>query len=282
MDWINTLIGVVIGALIITPAFFVSKRWLKVVLAIVAVVCALGAAELSKRYVYPHVLGWQFEREIVKHPLFNLIAKNHPQEFAVFIAQVKQGLITKQPESVMSGYSTQLMGRIFYQHLQTAPNEAILPYLGAVLELYRFLYTQDPRAVLRMEYGQTTTGDLSAIWEDKNFKVLLNHLLQLKTKVIEASIASPVAPPSQAEAGPLLQGVLQEMAQKYGEELVKQMFSRDQTATPANIIAPLIIDFYARIGMQGPEKAGIMMRYIASLKVKGMAAEEAQKSQKSK
>ncbi len=282
MDWINTLIGVVVGALIITPAFFVNKRWLKVALAIVAVVCALGAAELSKHYVYPRLLGWQFEREVVKHPLFNLIAKNHPQEFAVFVGQVKQGLIAKQPESVMSTYSTQLMGRIFYQHLQTAPNEAILQYLGAVLELYRFLYTQDPRAVLRMEYGQTTTGDLSAIWEDKNFKVLLNHLLQLKTKVIEASISKPVAPPSQAEAGPLLQGVLQDMAQKYGEELVKQMFVREQTATPANIIAPLIIDFYARIGMQGAQNAGIMMRYIASLKVKGMAAEQAQESQKDK
>ncbi len=282
MDWINTLIGVIVGALIMVPAFFINKRWLKITLAIIAVVCALGAAELSKRYVYPHVLGWQFEREIVKHPLFGLIAKNHPQEFAVFVGQVKQGLLSGQPESVMSSYSTQLMGRIFYQHLQTAPNEAILQYLGAVLELYRFLYTQDPRAVLRMEYGQATTGDLSAIWEDKNFKVLLNHLLQLKTKVIEASIATPVAPPSQAEAGSLLQGVLQDMAQKYGEDLVKQMFSPEQSATPANIIAPLIIDFYARIGMQGPEKAGIMMRYIASLKVKGLAAEQARKSQKDK
>ncbi|HRE31815.1 MAG TPA: hypothetical protein PLD88_07575, partial [Candidatus Berkiella sp.] len=138
-----------------------------------------------------------------------------------------------------------------------------------MLELYRYLFNQDPQAVLAMEHGQATAGNFSAIWADNNFQTLLNHLLQVKMKVIETSIDSPVAPPSPIEAAQLLQGILKEMSEKYGEDLVKQMFTRGQGPVPANIIAPLIIDFYARIGMQGPEKAGVMMRYIASLKVKG-------------
>lgn len=282
MEWINPLIGVFVGALLIIPIFFTTKKWLKVTLAIVAIICALYTSELSKRYFYPYVLGWQFEHEIVKHPLFHLIAKQHPEEFAVFVKQVKQGLLNKQSDATLTGYSSQLMDRVFYQHLQTAPNEAIMHYLGAVLELYRFIYNQDPRAVLAMEYGQATTGDFGTIWKDNHFQILLNHLLQVKTKVIEASIDSPMALPLQTEAAPLLQNVLQAMSQKYGENLVKQMFMKEQNAVPANIIAPLIIDFYARIGMEGQEKAGTMMRYIASLKVKGMTAEQTKKSQKNK
>ncbi|MCS5712625.1 hypothetical protein [Candidatus Berkiella aquae] len=282
MEWINPLIGILIGALLIIPAFFTTKKWLKISLALVAIVAALGTAELSKRYFYPHVLGWQFEHEIVKHPLFKLIAKHHPNEFALFVKQVKQGLVDKQPQAILSGYSSQLLGKVFYEHLQTAPNEAVMRYLGAVLELYRYLYNQDPQAVLAMEYGQATTGNFGAIWSDNNFQTLLNHLLQVKTKVIEASIDSPVAPPSQTQAALLLQGILKEMSEKYGEDLVKQMFARGQSAIPANIIAPLIIDFYARIGMQGPENAGVMMRYIASLKVKGTAEEQTKDSQKDK
>ncbi|HRE31816.1 MAG TPA: hypothetical protein PLD88_07580, partial [Candidatus Berkiella sp.] len=85
MEWINPLIGILIGALLIIPAFFITKKWLKISLMLVAIIAALGTSELSKRYFYPHVLGWQFEHEIVKHPLFQLIAKHHPTEFSDFV-----------------------------------------------------------------------------------------------------------------------------------------------------------------------------------------------------
>lgn len=277
MDWINTLIGILVGVAIVIPAYFVAKRWQKLSIAALAVMCAIGAAELSRHFFYPYVLGWQFERRISEVPLFDLVAKHHPEQYAVFINQVKQGILHKEPESQLAAYSTQLMERVFYQHLQTAPDEAVMRYLGAMLELYRYLHGQDPRAVLRMEYGQSAKGDFSEMWEQPNFKKLLAQLLEAKKYVIEASIASPQPIPSKTQATPLLQAQLQEMSQKYGEDMVKELFNRNQGALPANLIAPLVMDFYARMGAQGKEKAGIMMRYIASQKVKGMEAQEARK-----
>jgi|GEM_PF-3602146 len=277
MDWINTLIGILIGIAVVTPAYFVAKRWQKVSIALVAVVCALGASELSKQYLYPHLLGWQFERQIKQVPLFSLIAKQHPEQFAEFVNHVRQGILEKQPEAKLAAYSSQLMERVFYQHLQTAPDEVVMRYLGAILELYRYLQSQDPRAVLRMEYGQSATGDFSAIWDAPEFKQLLGQLLEVKKKVIEESVASPVTIPISAQAMPLLQAQLQEMSQKYGEEMVKEIFNRKQGTIPANLIAPLVMDFYARIGAQGKENAGIIMRYIASQKVKGIEAAEARR-----
>lgn len=277
MDWINTLIGILAGVAVVIPAYFVSKRWQKVAIGVLAVVCALGADELSKRYFYPHVLGWQFERQIYEVPLFTLVAKHHPEQYAAFVNQVKQGILDKQPEAQLAAYSSVLMERVFYLHLQTAPDEAVMHYLGAILELYRYLHNQDPRAVLRMEYGQSAKGDFSAVWEEPEFKRLLNQLLETKKKVIEASIANPVEIPSKSVAIPLLDAQLKEMSEKYGEQMVKEIFNRKQGAIPANLIAPLVMDFYARIGAQGPEKAGIIMRYIASQKVKGMEAADARK-----
>ncbi len=280
MDWLNTLIGILAGMIIIIPAFFVIKRWQKISIAVLAAMGALGVAEISRQYFYPYVLGWQFERQIYKVPLFTMVAKQHPEQYASFINQIKQGILHKESEAQLAGYSTLLMERVFYQHLQTAPNEAVMRYLGAMLELYRYLHTQDPRAVLRMEYGQSAKGDFSEIWEQPHFKKLLAQLLEAKKQVIEASIASPQPIPSQSEAEPLLQAQLQEMSQKYGEQMVKEIFNRQQGAIPANLIAPLVMDFYARMGAQGKEKAGIMMRYIASRKVKAMEAQEAKKKAK--
>lgn len=278
MEWINTLIGILVGIIFLIPVFLLTKKWLKFFFAVLAIAGALGAAELSKHYLYPHVLAWQFERKLTSVPLFSMIAKHHPKEYELFMQQVKQSILHGQSEEVIASYSSQLMERIFYQHLETASNDIVMRYLGAMLDLYRFLYTQDPRAVLRMEYGASSTGDFSAIWADSSFQSLLGQLLEVKMKVIETSIASPVATPTQAEAGPLLQAVLNEMAQKFGEDVVQQMFHPKQEKLPATVIAPLIMDFYARIGSKGPEQAGIMMRYIASLRVKGI--EKANKAQK--
>lgn len=277
MEWINYLIGILAGILFVIPVFLLSKKWLKFVFAILAIVVTLGTTELSKHYLYPHMQYWRFERQITGVPLFSMIAKHHPKEFDAFMQQVKQGILQGQSESILASYSSQLMERVFYQHLETASDDIVMRYLGSMLELYRFLYTQDPKAVLRMEYGTSSTGNFSAIWEDKNFQTLLGQLLEVKMKVIETSIAAPVAVPTQAEAGPLLQALLEEMAQKFGEEVVQQMFHPKQNKLPASVIAPLIMDFYARMGTKGPEQAGIMMRYIASLRVKGM--ENAEKAQ---
>ncbi|MGE3318406.1 MAG: hypothetical protein AB7I18_03830 [Candidatus Berkiella sp.] len=280
MAWINTLIGLLVGIIVIIPVFYVTKKWQKITLAIVAVIAVLGVSELSKNYFYPYVLGWQFERQIREVPLFASIAKQHPDEFATFIKQVKQGILEKQSEGVLAGYSSQLMDRIFYQHLQAAPNELVMQYLGAILELYRFLYNKDPRAVLRMEYGQASAEDLNAVWNDVQFKRLLEQLLDVKKKIIASESTKPLSKIAETEAASVFQSHLQEMEQQYGAQMVREIFNRKQGAYPPNIMAPVLMDFYARMGAKGPEKAGIMMRYIASLKIKGIEKEAARQKEK--
>lgn len=281
MTWINTLIGLLVGIIVIIPIFYVSKKWQKISLAVIAVALVLGVSELSKTYFYPYVLGWQFERQIRQVPLFASVAKQHPEEFDHFVKQVKQGILEKQSEGVLGTYSSQLMERIFYQHLQAAPNQLVMQYLGAVLELYRFLYNKDPRAVLRMEYGQASTDDLNPIWNDAQFKRLLEQLLDVKKKIIASESITPLSKTAEAEATSVFQAHLQEMEQQYGAQMVREIFNRKQGNFPPNIIAPILIDFYARMGEKGPEKAGIMMRYIASLKVKGIEKEAARRKEKS-
>lgn len=275
MSVISTLIGVGVGAIAIIPAFFVNSKWIRSIVVVTALSMALVTVQLSTAYLYPYYLSWQFEHQLKAYPLFELIAEKHPKEFAQFITKVRYNLRENHDASLISVYSTELVNAIFFQHLKSAPDDAINQYLKATIELYHYLYTQDPRAVIKLEKGdETVPFDFNTLMEDKTFQVLLNNLLEAKKEVIEASIKSPVAVPTEEISAPLLQKVLNELASKYGENIVKLMYIPPQANVPPGVIAQLFIHFYTGIVGAGKENAGLMMRHIASLKEESQLKQE--------
>lgn len=268
----NSLVGLAIGVVIAIPLFFAKDKWLKITLLLAALASTVVGSILSENYLYPTYLGWEFERSIQKQPLFKLIAKHHSEEYAKFLVKVKASLHKDPNINIISTYSAELMNHIFYQHLQDAPDEAIFLYLKATVDLYRYLYTVDPRAVVKFENNDSPINvDLNALWQDKTFQVLLNHVLETKELVIEGSLNNPVTKNNENKPGANLEGVVDDLVRKFGGSVVRMVFSTVQASLPAEIAVPVIMDFYAAILSSGKENAGHIMRQIAKEKIKALA-----------
>lgn len=262
----NIGVGVAIAVFAITPLFFIKNRWGRYLVFLGALGCGYVGAQICESMIYPQYLAWRFDSDIKKQPLFALIAKTHPQEFKQYVDKVQQTIREQGDVNVVPALSAQLVNSIFYQHLQHAPDENILLYLKATLDLYHYLNGQEPRAVVKIENDDKTIPvNLNVFWSDKKFQALLNHLLDTKRYVIVTGIETPVASPTSKEAKPLLQGVLNTLNHKYGEKVIQEVFS-SQNSVPANVGAQAIIEFYTEILKSGKENAGVLMRHMAHMK----------------
>ena len=267
MATFNVLVGIGIAVVAALPVFWIRSKPKRLIALVIALVLGMGGAKLSNQFRYPEYLSWRFEEELKKQPLFDMIAKNHPKEFARFIQKVKQTLRENEDTALVSSYSAEFVNSIFYQHLQHAPDDNIVLYLKATIDLYQHLNGKDPRAVVKLESANNTIAfDLNTLWEDKDFRALLSHLLDTKRYVIEAGIKSPHQPEDGAKADALLQGVLNELVAKYGDSVVTNVFSSTDTTVPPNVGAQVIIQFYSNILGTGKENAGMIMRHIARIK----------------
>lgn len=275
MTLFNVGVGIGFAILALLPFLLMRKKWHLWAVFAISLGFGLIGYMLSKNYLYPQYLGWEFEQQIKKQPLFALIEKHHPEEFKEFIKKARKSLSKNEGLDAITAYSTELTNRIFYQHLQTAPDENILQYLKSTLDLYRYLYVIDPRAVVKLENGdESIPVDLQSFWEDKSFQSLLNQVLQAKQKIIEGSITNPASLPTQEMTTPILNSVLDELIGKFGKDVVRSVFTPTSVKIPPKLAAAVIIDFYAAIVASGPEKAGIVMRHIADLKMKGASSNQ--------
>jgi hypothetical protein len=267
MNLIYILVVVLVGVFFLSPLLFVKRTWLKVLIMVVALAAIGVAIPLTQQYLYPHYAAYRFEKDLQQQPLFQIIAKNHPKEYADFINTVKQNY-EKNEGNKTATLAANLVNRIFLQYLQKAPNEYVGLYLKATIAFYDYLYSVDPSSVIHFEQGNPliNSGKMQEILEKEEFKNLLSRLLESKRYLIEATLKSSMPIPKEEEAKPLLNVVLQKLIDQYGEKAVATMFSKGGNPDESIESSKLIISFYKQIQGEGEEKAGIMMRYLATLK----------------
>jgi len=240
---------------------FSRKKIFSLLLGVLIVVALFA---LVKCYVRPQYLQWSFARSLAEQPLFAVIQKTHPQEYAAFIEKAKKNLRSEEDEKAIAFEAALLMDRIFYQHLSQTSDEAIQANLKATLDLYRYLYTKDPQTILLFENGNLISSvNVNALWNDATFQSLLAQVLETKTQIIEA----PGAPiPNTTQATSLLDTVLGQLNQKFTPTTVRAVFEKPNTI-PSETAAGVIMGFYTEILATGKENAGIIMRHLAAKKI---------------
>lgn len=273
MFLLNFALGIALGLVVLLLLFWVERKWLKIGVILLSLVCVAVGMQLSQSYLSPYYLTWEFETDIKKEPLFKLIAKQHPKEFKAFMGKVKQNYLHQGDAAELSLYVQQLVNQVYFQHLEHAPDDYIFLYVKATQEMYQYLYQRSPIEVIHFENGQTMlySSQMQQIAQDKLFQKLFSRLLDTKRYVIEASLDSPQTVPTKEEAAPILQVVLDRLVAKYGENAKSLLFTPPGPDAPVDQVAKLILEFYNEIIASGEKDTGIMIRYMASLREKAEA-----------
>lgn len=265
MTFFNVIIGLIAGTLALVPIFFVKRSSTKTLIAIIALLVAFMVGLLSQRYLYPQYLLWRFEKVLATQPVFILISQNHPEEYQKYLNNIKSGFKKKEDINVVSSATAELLNRIFNEHLEKAPNDPIDLYLKSTIELYRYLYTKMPQAIVMMETGRLTSNvDLTTLTQDLTFETLLSHLLDSKKLIIQDSIKSPVNTVSATDANTKLEKIYDNLSQKFGPEIIRNVFIPSEVPVPPRVSSLVILEFYSEILATGKENAGEIMRYIGS------------------
>lgn len=215
-------------------------------------------------YSRPIYKGYQFEQAMHKEPLFQLIEKSHPKEYAQFIQQVKNTLKNNANADpiLVTQYAATLVNTLFPQYVIKAPDEALYHYLKSTVELYRYCALENPLLIVKLENpAYPGVVDFKRLGEDKTFQQLFAKVLNAKQQIIVLAMNHPQAIKTinKTENEVWLKIVFEELEKKYSAEAVKKMFDPQQTVPPAQL-AGFMIDFYTALINQGPEKSAIMMR----------------------
>lgn len=265
MTTLNVTVGLIAGLIALLPLLFVKRNSIKLLVAMIAVGVALLGNVFSQQYIYPQYLLYRFEKGLAQQPVFILIAKNHPEEYKKYLSDIKKEFHNKEDINAVSQTTSALLNRIFNQHLEKAPNDPIDLYLKSTIELYRYLHTKMPELVVMVEIGkQSSNVDLSKLSEDLTFETLLGHLLDSKKLIIQDSIKSPVNTINAEAANASLEKIHNNLSQKFGEEIIKNVFIPSQVTVPPRVSSLVILEFYSEILATGKENAGEIMRFIGS------------------
>lgn len=262
----NVAMGVVGGAIVVGTMFFVNQKWIKAMIAVVALGVGGGCYFLSQHYLYPRYLLWRFENSLHNQPVFALIEENHPKEFQAYMQKIKQSFKKSEDVVEVTAYTAELLNQVFNAHLAKSPNDPIDLYLKSTMELYRYLFNKLPQAIVMMETGkQASSVDLEQLSQDLVFESYLVRLLDAKKLIIQDSIKSPVIQSNHDRAKAELEKIYDNLSNKFGAEIIRNVFVPSETLIPPKISSLVIIEFYGEILATGKETAGEIMRYIGSL-----------------
>lgn len=265
MTFFSVIIGLLIGTIVFIPIFFIKQKSTRVLIAIITILMVFLGAIVSQRYLYPHYLLWRFEKVLATQPVFILIAQNHPEEYKKYLNEIQSGFKRSADIDLVSSATAGLLNKIFNEHLEKAPNGPIDLYLKSTIELYRYLYTKMPQAIVMMETGRPANNvDLAQLSQDLTFETLLSHLLDSKKLIIQDSIKSPVNTLNSTDANGRLEKIYESLSQKFGPEIIRNVFIPSDVPVPPRISSLVILEFYSEILATGKENAGEIMRYIGS------------------
>lgn len=219
----------------------------------------------TERYAKPLWLGYQFEENLRKEPLFQTIAKEHPEAYAAFTQKVKADLRHQGDPNAITEASASLVNAVFLRYVNKAPDDALYQYLNATLALYRYLVQTNPIVIVKLENPQYPANiALDNLGSDTTFQDLFARMLNAKQQVIVLGLNHPIdSTKSLLSKQELLEPVLKDLAQKYTPDGVRKMLGPGQIAVPPPELAQFIVDFYTEIIDEGPEKSAMILRLLA-------------------
>ncbi len=264
MVWIAIILGVFIG--LVTFALMFSLYNGRFILSIVASgIIGISIFYFAEHYVVPEAELAYLQHQIKKSPIMNTVAKAEPQRFNTYLHDVRAMLYQGGEPSNALIMAHQLIHDIFPKYLSHASNASIDIYVRSTLTLYRQLEKANPAYVVYAEFPQTVSStDVIPL-----LRYNYNRYIQNRQEAMQMVIRSAINDPQNIDANELGQTILtkiiQNLGDRYGADAVIKTIATPNDPTLARTTeAHIIMAFYQNILKQGTNKAGAIMRFIAS------------------
>jgi hypothetical protein len=244
MDKAGILVAVLMGALALGLAFAIMRpREGRVGPFVILFVLMLFAFEfIGRKYVLPQAQA-MLSQSLPDEPLFAAIKKNEPATYDRLTAGYRTAIRNHDKDAFIK-QSYEEMGAIAIKHIPTASDEAVTDFMNHALIQLKELRKKPGDSCFRFMFPKVSgPADLS----NELPKPMLDANGAKLAAVINTSVDHPQQQPSDAEAQPLLQPVLEYLARTYGSEL--QMISNPAgPSVDRRRVCDISIDLYEHIG----------------------------------
>jgi hypothetical protein len=261
---LNIIIGVSTGLVAGGAAYLFSKKRLPA--AGVAILFFIVGFGLSRVALVEKYKVWSIQSEINQIPIMSAIKKYHSNDYLELMKEVKESAKSNDTSRNILVQSYLLANRLFLSDLKNASDDSIHEFLQALKNRYAFLYSKDPDLIFKLEYPDISVlFDVKFLKTDPKFKALQNAVSSAKRNIIQSSSEAPVRSPDPEVGAHLLNGIVNKLKAKYGEQAVNSAFNHATSTVPANVKADVILEFYQSLLDLKKSEAGAVMRYIGTL-----------------
>lgn len=264
MEWIAIILGTMLG--IVTFALIVSfTKGRRISGFIIACLVGWITFSYSNQYMVPQLQLKYLDYKIKQNPIMATLAVAEPQKFNQYLDDVRTMLTQGEEPSRALIMAHKLVRDIFPKYLSHATNASIDIYIRSTIALYRELEKANPAYVIYTEFPQTVSDtDILPLLQNNYHRQIENRQKAMQIVILSA-MNNPQVDPNMDIGKVGLTKIIQNLGNRYGaHSVIKTIATPNDPSLSPSTQAAIIISFYENILKQGIDRAGSVIRLIAT------------------
>jgi hypothetical protein len=264
VGWIEILSYAVAGAVgaVIANLIVGTKKERRGVYIVVFIVAMYAVHALTARFALRSIYDWKTDRELRNIALYSEIADSDPETYKKLKATLLEGEKKGESKGVIEHQLASIVEATMPRYVPNASDESINAFVSIVAQDAHVLNRVNPDACYQFLYPQkfsspNPTG-LNAV--TTNIKTL-----SAMADVLHSATHNPQPPPDAKESEELLEPIRNELAEKYGSDLLLVQGTAKDSAERGKV-CNIAIDAYSRILNLPPKESSEVLRDLLSSK----------------
>jgi hypothetical protein len=212
---------------------------------------------LGHKFVLPQAQAAFGPKSLPDDALFTAIKKHEPALYERLSRGYVEAYKSGDKEAFIRGAYDEV-AKAALKHIPTASDEAVSAFIGHAIVQLKELRTKPGDVCFRFLFPQVSgPADIALLLP----KPMIDANSDKLAAIINTSVDSPRQPPTQEEALPSLQPILQELTRTYGADL--NMISNPSAPTvDRRRVCDISIDLYERIGALPVHERANVLKFI--------------------
>jgi len=225
------------------------------ILWIFAIVVAVGGF-IAFKFGLPMMIDKQADRELLKTPAYQQIAKWEPEAYAQMKASMIGSMQNHEPPEVAQGRVRKVVEGLAKKYMKTADDAALVEYIKVTAEEIKQVADKDANVAFDMLFSSQMNIDITKYVDAQTQRRDQEALAE----VIRSGVAKEAGPQDDQRAMQLLRGVVNEMHRDYGTD-ADLAFNPQQTTNKSRSVQ-MALQFYDRVLTLRSDQAAKVLRLL--------------------